>query len=87
MTDTEDAKKSHPEDSDNDARIGDMPKSKPKSPQEEQHERARKCGEEIDRILRKYRCSIHAFLTTPEPVGQMGDRMQIGCTWGVNPSE
>lgn len=68
-----------------DASITDLKSEK--DPNDERRERVRRCGEELDAVLRKHRCTVHAYLLPPEPVGASGDKVQLAATWGLHPYE
>ena len=52
---------------------------------QEARDRARRCAEEVDAILRKYRCRIVPQIDQPEPVGTYGACIQIRASYGYIP--
>lgn len=67
--------------------MAEAKKDEQPDPREEARKRAETCGKEIEAVLRKHRCRIVPFLTTPEPVGTDGSKIMLGASFGIYPNE
>jgi hypothetical protein len=54
---------------------------------EEMRKRAQTCGLELQEVLTRNRCSIHAYLNPTEPVGNDGSRAMISASYMILPHE
>ena len=50
---------------------------------EEAQARAAACYKEIEKVLNQHNCTVQPYLTNPEWVGDWGDKLIMGCTYGV----
>jgi len=54
---------------------------------DEMRKRAQTCGLELQEVLTRNRCSIHAYLNPAEPVGNDGSRAMISASYMILPHE